>query len=53
MPWSGICVAASAMFTHFISMYTLTPEQMGGNNDFLAMSADELAAIPLRLPKGE
>lgn len=46
------CVSTIAMFTHFISMYTLSPEQMGHMKDYTDMSAEELSAIPLALPRG-
>lgn len=47
------CTLTIAMFFHFISMYTLTPEQNNEQMDFMAMSAEELAAMKLTLPKGE
>lgn len=52
------CTHTIAMFAHFISMYTLTPDQMGstgkaGNSNYLAMTADGLAAIKLELPKSK
>jgi len=46
------CVLTIAMFSHFLSMYTLTPEQMGVSKNFIDMTADELASIPLLRPKG-
>jgi hypothetical protein len=46
------CTLTMAMFAHFISMYTLTPEQMGVSTDYLSMTADDISAIKLVLPKG-
>ena len=46
------CTNTIAMFSHFISMYTMSPEEMGASKDFLSMSAEDLSKIKLALPKG-
>lgn len=46
------CVLTIAMFSHFIGMYTLTPEQLGAQGSYLVMSADQLAALNPVMPRG-